>query len=50
MFHSLTDPDSTLVSSLSLILLNTTNDVLVQTITNFLNQLDMLNLADDIEW
>jgi hypothetical protein len=50
LFHSLTDPDNTLVSSLSLILLKTTNDVVVQTITNFLNQLGMLNLAGDIEW
>jgi hypothetical protein len=50
LFHSISDPDNALVSSLSLILLKTTSDVVVQTITNFVNQLIMLNLAGDIEW
>ena len=50
LFHLLTDPDNALVSSGSVILLKTTNDVALQTITNFLNQLSMLNFVDDIEW
>jgi len=50
LFHSLADADNALVPSLILILLKTTNGVVVQTITNFLNQLSMLNLAGDIEW
>ena len=45
LFQSLTDPDNASVSNLSQILLKTTNDVVVETITNFLNQLSMLNLA-----